>query len=504
MNQEKKHPISIWKSFFQRSHLEEAEVVKNNIYDKGMLQNVVEIVVPLSTRRGDALKVLLDSAGTIIPDYDPEIVVSLTKFTDHLPSVFAFGFESITDFFVLWFKVCICGYNMYFFTTFIEIYLEEEGGLLDCGVSFATPLLSDDNWRYGFIFLGAVKQMRSTICSVIGTLIKRDWAQGLALASNINYLNQNPATSKRAAPTPLVPIAKAIMSLDLIFASITRYRNVFPVPPGFSFVCASKSSEGTIINSSSLISLHSDIIPSSNLCSSLGRRSEEARCMEGRLVDNMWVVINYARYVCCPFTVTTSLDMKQKLIVTLRHGAAVIDDKMYIFRGNHNRWHLSDLQALDLRIWTWSKVEVKTSGEASHVPVAPFTCHSLSGRFNDAIEFLEVMKSVGLESSSAVYNALINAYAQRVQMHGLLIITRSPIFQQQILWLWVHTQQSKGEKHRKKDRNNKRVRTSCFKIRSGVSNCSQSHQRSSAPVLPSIKAPVPKSKNDSILENLFS
>ncbi|KAM3306158.1 hypothetical protein P3S67_013028 [Capsicum chacoense] len=27
------------------------------------------------------------------------------------------------------------------------------------------------------------------ICSVIGTPIKRDWAQGLALASNINYLN---------------------------------------------------------------------------------------------------------------------------------------------------------------------------------------------------------------------------------------------------------------------------------------------------------------------------
>ncbi|KAM3250800.1 hypothetical protein P3L10_004870 [Capsicum annuum] len=34
------------------------------------------------------------------------------------------------------------------------------------------------------------------ICSVIGTPIKRDWAQGLALASNINYLNQNPAISE--------------------------------------------------------------------------------------------------------------------------------------------------------------------------------------------------------------------------------------------------------------------------------------------------------------------
>uniref|UniRef100_M1BVA3 Uncharacterized protein n=1 Tax=Solanum tuberosum TaxID=4113 RepID=M1BVA3_SOLTU len=37
---------------------------------------------------GDALRVLLDTAGTIIPDYDPETVVSLTKFADQLPSVF--------------------------------------------------------------------------------------------------------------------------------------------------------------------------------------------------------------------------------------------------------------------------------------------------------------------------------------------------------------------------------------------------------------------------------
>uniref|UniRef100_A0A0V0IF23 S-acyltransferase n=1 Tax=Solanum chacoense TaxID=4108 RepID=A0A0V0IF23_SOLCH len=51
LNHEKKHPVSKWKSFFQRSRLEEVEVVKNNIYDKGVLQNVFEIVVPLSTRR---------------------------------------------------------------------------------------------------------------------------------------------------------------------------------------------------------------------------------------------------------------------------------------------------------------------------------------------------------------------------------------------------------------------------------------------------------------------
>ncbi|KAM3290624.1 Acyl-CoA-binding domain-containing protein 4 [Capsicum chinense] len=59
------------------------------------------------------------------------------------------------------------------------------------------------------------------------------------------------------------------------------------------------------------------------------------------------------------------------------HGTAVIDDKMYIFGGNHNGWYLSDLQALDLRSWTWSNVEVKTSGEASQVPAASFTGHSV-------------------------------------------------------------------------------------------------------------------------------
>ncbi|XP_010324831.1 probable protein S-acyltransferase 17 isoform X2 [Solanum lycopersicum] len=51
LNHEKKHPVSKWKAFFQRSPLEEVEVVKNNIYDRGVLQNVFEIVVPLSSRR---------------------------------------------------------------------------------------------------------------------------------------------------------------------------------------------------------------------------------------------------------------------------------------------------------------------------------------------------------------------------------------------------------------------------------------------------------------------
>ncbi|KAM7481517.1 hypothetical protein LguiB_006100 [Lonicera macranthoides] len=59
------------------------------------------------------------------------------------------------------------------------------------------------------------------------------------------------------------------------------------------------------------------------------------------------------------------------------HGAAVIDDKMYVFGGNHNGRYLSDLQVLDLRSWTWSKVEVKAGESASPVTVPPCAGHSL-------------------------------------------------------------------------------------------------------------------------------
>ncbi|KAL4556292.1 hypothetical protein LXL04_038939 [Taraxacum kok-saghyz] len=58
------------------------------------------------------------------------------------------------------------------------------------------------------------------------------------------------------------------------------------------------------------------------------------------------------------------------------HAAAVIDDKMYIFGGNHNGRYLNDLQTLDLRNWTWSKVEVKPNSEAP-VTVTPCAGHSL-------------------------------------------------------------------------------------------------------------------------------
>uniref|UniRef100_A0A7N0R7Y4 ACB domain-containing protein n=1 Tax=Kalanchoe fedtschenkoi TaxID=63787 RepID=A0A7N0R7Y4_KALFE len=64
------------------------------------------------------------------------------------------------------------------------------------------------------------------------------------------------------------------------------------------------------------------------------------------------------------------------------HGAAVVQDKMYIFGGNHNGRYLSDLQVLDLRSWTWSKVEAKSSVDLSDsslspAPISPCAGHSL-------------------------------------------------------------------------------------------------------------------------------
>ncbi|KAI9186216.1 hypothetical protein LWI28_014954 [Acer negundo] len=52
MSSESKPPESKCKAFFRRSPLEEAEtVVKNNMYDKGIIHNIWEIITPLSTRR---------------------------------------------------------------------------------------------------------------------------------------------------------------------------------------------------------------------------------------------------------------------------------------------------------------------------------------------------------------------------------------------------------------------------------------------------------------------
>lgn len=45
------NPESKWKAMFRRSRLEEVTVVKNNIYDKGLLHNIWEIIYPFSSRK---------------------------------------------------------------------------------------------------------------------------------------------------------------------------------------------------------------------------------------------------------------------------------------------------------------------------------------------------------------------------------------------------------------------------------------------------------------------
>ncbi|MBA0602708.1 hypothetical protein Gorai_002879, partial [Gossypium raimondii] len=64
-----------------------------------------------------------------------------------------------------------------------------------------------------------------------------------------------------------------------------------------------------------------------------------------------------------------------------QHGAAVVQDKMYIYGGNHNGRYLNDLHVLDLRSWTWSKVEAKVVPKSVESPslvnIAPCAGHSL-------------------------------------------------------------------------------------------------------------------------------
>ncbi|XP_038988699.1 acyl-CoA-binding domain-containing protein 6 isoform X2 [Phoenix dactylifera] len=64
-----------------------------------------------------------------------------------------------------------------------------------------------------------------------------------------------------------------------------------------------------------------------------------------------------------------------------QHGSALLQEKMYIFGGNYNGRYLNDLQVLDLKTLTWSKVVAKStsdSGESTvSMPVAPCSGHSL-------------------------------------------------------------------------------------------------------------------------------
>lgn len=62
------------------------------------------------------------------------------------------------------------------------------------------------------------------------------------------------------------------------------------------------------------------------------------------------------------------------------HGAALVQDKMYIFGGNHNGRYLNELHVLDLKRLAWSKVEAKAvieSLNSTHAAIAPCAGHSL-------------------------------------------------------------------------------------------------------------------------------
>ncbi|KAG6702200.1 hypothetical protein I3842_07G020800 [Carya illinoinensis] len=95
------------------------------------------------------------------------------------------------------------------------------------------------------------------------------------------------------------------------------------------------------------------------------------------------------------------------------HGVAVVQDKMYIYGGNHNGRYLNDIHVLDLRSWAWSKIEAKTGAEAlessSPVTFSPCAGHSLipwenkllsiAGHTKDPTETIQV-KAFDLQSST--------------------------------------------------------------------------------------------------------
>ncbi|KAL6842059.1 hypothetical protein ACP4OV_028038 [Aristida adscensionis] len=55
-----------------------------------------------------------------------------------------------------------------------------------------------------------------------------------------------------------------------------------------------------------------------------------------------------------------------------KHGAAVVQQKMYVFGGNHNGRYLGDIQVLDLKSLSWSKLEAKSqSGPSESVETVP-------------------------------------------------------------------------------------------------------------------------------------
>ncbi|XP_022946643.1 acyl-CoA-binding domain-containing protein 4-like isoform X2 [Cucurbita moschata] len=89
------------------------------------------------------------------------------------------------------------------------------------------------------------------------------------------------------------------------------------------------------------------------------------------LVEGLGSVVVYDQWISPP---VSGLRPKARY----EHGAAIIQNKMYIFGGNHNGRYLNDLHVLDLRSWAWTKPEAKTqSPESPPEKLTPCAGHSL-------------------------------------------------------------------------------------------------------------------------------
>ncbi|OMO68777.1 Acyl-CoA-binding protein, ACBP [Corchorus capsularis] len=90
--------------------------------------------------------------------------------------------------------------------------------------------------------------------------------------------------------------------------------------------------------------------------------------------EGLGSVVVYDQWISPPIT-------GQRPKARYEHAAAVVQDKMYIYGGNHNGRYLSDLNVLDLRSWTWAKVDSKVAPESAESPspvkFAPCAGHSL-------------------------------------------------------------------------------------------------------------------------------
>ncbi|OAY42302.1 acyl-CoA-binding domain-containing protein 4 [Manihot esculenta] len=89
--------------------------------------------------------------------------------------------------------------------------------------------------------------------------------------------------------------------------------------------------------------------------------SENGRIVETQdkdvVSEGLGSIVVYDQWIAPPIS-------GQRPKARYEHGAAVIQDKMYIYGGNHNGRYLNDLHVLDLRSWIWSKIDAKAVAES--------------------------------------------------------------------------------------------------------------------------------------------